>query len=36
MNFKGRKENYFFNRIFDLSHYRFNQISSVGTRWMHN
>jgi hypothetical protein len=32
MNFqKGKKENYFFNHIFNLSPYRFTQISSVGT-----
>jgi hypothetical protein len=32
---KGRKL-LFFNCIFDLSPYRFTQISSVGTRWMQN
>jgi hypothetical protein len=42
VNHKGkyfwRKKNKctFLNYIFDLSPYRFTQISSVVTRWMHN
>jgi hypothetical protein len=36
MNFqRERKKTTFFNRIFNLSPYRFTQISSVGTHWMH-
>jgi hypothetical protein len=34
-SFGGKeKKNFFFNHIFDLSPYRFTQISSVGTHWM--
>jgi hypothetical protein len=30
------KKSTFLNHIMDLSPYSFTQISSVGTRWMHN
>jgi len=35
-SFGGKGKQQFLNRIFDLFSYRFTQISSVGTRWMHN
>lgn len=32
-SFGGKQENYIFYCIFELNHYRFDQISSVDTHW---